>query len=253
MYIDTHFHLGSDSYDDPEKVLEQAQENDVTTFIVSGCNRREMDEVLALAKGNEHLFVTIGYHPENASTVTEEDLSYLEKKLASSSVVGIGEIGLDYHYGKENIDQQKALFRAQLSFAEKYHLPVVIHTRDAIQDTYDILKDYNVTGVLHCFNESIEMANRFLKLGFYFGIGGVITFKNSKLYQTVEQLPLDRIVLETDSPYLAPEPYRGHKNGPWNIPIIAKKIADVKNIDVTEVAKITSHNAKQLFDLNKKL
>ena len=238
MYTDTHFHLGSDSYDDPEEVLKQAQENDVTTFIVSGCNRREMDEVLAFAEENGHLFVTIGYHPENASTVTEEDLSYLEEKLASSSVVGIGEIGLDYHYGKENIDQQQALFRAQL---------------DAIQDTYEILKDYNVKGVLHCFNESIEMANRFLKLGFYFGIGGVITFKNSKLYQTVEQLPLDRIVLETDSPYLAPEPYRGHKNGPWNIPIIAKKIADVKNIDVTEVAKITSHNAKQLFDLNKKL
>ncbi len=253
MFIDTHFHLGSDSYEDYQEVLNEARKNQVSPFIVSGCNRKEIEEVLKIASTEKDVYLTLGYHPDCADSVTDDDLMFLEEQIKNHLCVGVGEIGLDYHYGKENRDKQIDLFKKQLALAEKYKLPVVIHTRDAIQDTYDIIKEYKVIGVLHCFNESLEMAKAFLKLGFYFGIGGVVTFKNSKLHEMVRELPLEKILLETDSPYLAPEPYRGKKNGPWNIPVIAQRIADIKEITLEDVSKITLTNTHRLFDLTKKM
>lgn len=251
MYIDTHLHLEKE--DSFEEVLQKAKEKNVQTLIISGCSRKGIDDALYIATKCDNIFVTIGYHPDVASEVTSLDLVYLEEQLKHDKVVGLGEIGLDYHYGKENMDKQKELFKKQLELAHKYDLPVVVHTRDAIQDTYDILKEYDGRCVLHCFSESIEMARLFLKKGFYFGIGGVLTFKNSKLYQVVRELPLENIVLETDSPYLSPEPYRGLTNGPWNIPIIAQKIAEIKEMDANVIASMTTLNASRLFDLEKKL
>ena len=185
--------------------------------------------------------------------MTDEDFTYLKSVLDNPKVIGIGEIGLDYHYGKENRDRQIELFRKQLALAEEKELPVVIHTREAIQDTYDIVKEFKVRGVLHCFSESYEMAQLFLKKDFYFGLGGVLTFKNSRLYEVVDKLPIDHLLLETDSPYLAPDPYRGQKNGPWNIPVIAQKLATIKNVSLKDVEKITYENTCQLFDLTKKM
>lgn len=247
--IDTHFHLGSDDFLNPSEVLERARQEGVGPFIISGCNRKGIEEALQLVSQFEDVYASIGYHPEVADLVRDQDILFLEEALKHPKVVAVGEIGLDYHYGKENQDTQVSLFKQQLSLAITMHKPVVIHTRDAIQDTYDILSQYPLKGDIHCFSGSLEMAERFLKLGYYVGIGGVITFKNSKLYEVVEKLPLDRILLETDSPYLSPEPYRGMVNGPWNIPVIARKIAEVKGMDVSLVCHQTTQNARTLFDL----
>lgn len=247
--IDTHFHLGSDDFEDFQDVLKRARENGVHPFIISGCNRKGIEEALQIIDAEEDVYASIGYHPDVADIVSDEDLLFLEKALAHNKVVAVGEIGLDYHYGKENKEKQISLFQTQLAMAESFHKPVVIHTRDAIQDTYDILSKYHLKGDIHCFSESLEMAKRFLNLGYYLGIGGVLTFKNSKLYQVVEQVPLNRILLETDSPYLSPEPYRGMVNGPWNIPLIARKIAEIKGETISTIQEETTKNAKTLFDL----
>ena len=171
--------------------------------------------------------------------------------VSSSRIVAIGEIGLDYYWRKDNKEKQRDLFQKQLDLAVKHQMPVVIHCRDAIQELYDILSQYKgkVKGVIHCFSGSYEMARAFIELGFVLGIGGVLTFKNSKLYQVVEKLPLSSIVLETDSPYLTPEPHRGEMNESKYIPLVAEKIAQIKGISLSEVEKITTDNAKRVFDL----
>ena len=171
--------------------------------------------------------------------------------VSSSRIVAIGEIGLDYYWRKDNKEKQRDLFQKQLDLAVKHQMPVVIHCRDAIQELYDILSQYKgkVKGVIHCFSGSYEMALAFIELGFVLGIGGVLTFKNSKLYQVVEKIPLSSIVLETDSPYLTPEPHRGEMNESKYIPLIAEKIAQIKGISLSEVEKITTDNAKRVFDL----
>ena len=171
--------------------------------------------------------------------------------VSSSRSVAIGEIGLDYYWRKDNKEKQRDLFQKQLDLAVKHQMPVIIHCRDAIQELYDILSQYKgkVKGVIHCFSGSYEMARAFIELGFVLGIGGVLTFKNSKLYQVVEKIPLSSIVLETDSPYLTPEPHRGEMNESKYIPLIAEKIAQIKGISLSEVEKITTDNAKRVFDL----
>lgn len=248
MFTDTHFHLDHDFYEDYHQVLERAREVGVSLFLVSACSKESIREILMMEDVKD-VYFTIGYHPSEADTVTDADLVWLESLLSHKKVVGIGEIGLDYHYGKKNREKQIALFRKQLELAQKYQMPVVIHTRDAMQETYDILKEYSVKGVLHCFSGSVEMAKAFIARGFLLGIGGVVTFTNSKLYQVVDAVSLSSLLLEPDSPYLAPVPYRGSINGPWNIPVIAKKIAEVKGVSTEEVGRITTANACQLFDL----
>ena len=168
----------------------------------------------------------------------------------NKKIVGIGEIGLDYHYGKDNINLQKDLFEKQLSMAEELNLPVVIHSRDAVKDTIDILKKYKVKGIIHCFSGSLEVANIYISMGFKLGIGGVLTFKNSKLSNVIEKISLENIVLETDSPYLTPEPFRGKTNSSKYIPIIAQKIADIKDISLQSVSTTTLENTYNLFDLD---
>ena len=197
----------------------------------------------------DDVFATIGYHPSEVDDCNDDDLILLEEQLKHKKVVGVGEIGLDYHYGKEDRDKQIELFEKQLKIAEKNILPVVIHSRDATEDTINILKKYNVRGVMHCFSGSIETAKIYTSMGFLLGIGGVVTFKNSNLFKVVEEVGIENIVLETDSPYLTPEPFRGKKNSSKYIPYIAKRIAEILNISVEEVGKITSNNASSMFDL----
>ena len=250
MFIDTHCHLSIHDYDNIDTVISENRKSNVNAIIISGCTRNSIVESLEIASHYSDVFLTIGYHPSEVSTVTDEDLILLEEQIKNEKVVGIGEIGLDYHYGREDEFLQKRLFEKQLMIADKYHLPVVIHTRDATFDTIEILKKFpNVVGDIHCFSGSVETANIYISMGYKLGIGGVVTFKNSNLYKVVESIGVDSILLETDSPYLAPEPYRGKVNSSKFIPFIATKIADILGLSVEEVAKKTSENAMSLFDL----
>ncbi len=251
MFIDTHCHLSKEDYDDIDKVIIEDKEADVDKIVVSGCSREAIDEVMSFKDKYDMVYVTIGYHPEYADSVRKEDLDYLKSLLAKKKIVGIGEIGLDYHYTKENKDKQIWLFEEQLKIAENFNLPVVIHSRDATQDTINTLKKYKVKGIIHCFSGSLETANIYISMGFLLGIGGVVTFKNSKLKDVVKELSLESIVLETDSPYLTPVPFRGKINSSKYLEFIANFIADIKNISVDELAEITSRNASSLFDFNR--
>ena len=251
MYIDTHCHLSREDYDDIDKVIEENKNANIDKIVVSGCSRESIEEVMDLKDRYDMVYVTIGYHPEYADTVTESDLDYLKSLLGEKKVVGIGEIGLDYHYTKDNKDKQIWLFEEQLKIAEEFNLPVVIHSRDATMDTINTLKKYKVKGIIHCFSGSLETANIYISMGFLLGIGGVVTFKNSKLKDVVKELFLESIVLETDSPYLTPVPFRGKINSSKYLEFIANFIADIKNISLEELAEITSKNASSLFDFNR--
>ena len=250
MMIDTHCHLGKEDYDDVSSVIKNMENN---IMIVSTASPSDIDEVISLCEKYDNIYGTIGIHPEFADTYTEADLEKIEKNLSHPKIVGIGEIGLDYYYTKENKEKQKELFIKQIHLANKYHKTIVIHTREAILDTYNILeteKDKDIKCNLHCYSGSLEMAYKFIKLNCTFGIGGVLTFKNEKkLKEIVKELDIKHFVLETDSPYLTPEPYRGHKNEPKNIYYVAVKIAELKNMEIEEVLKQTTANAKRIFDM----
>ena len=250
MFIDTHLHISDTEGVKPDLYIKHAQDADVKLLIASFC---EKDDILLSTKFVEKyncLYASIGYHPEISNKIVEKDYEILENLVKNNhKIVAIGEIGLDYYWNKDNKVVQHEVFRKQLEIAERLDVPVVIHSRDAIGETYEILKDYNVRGVIHCFSGSLEMAKKFIDLGFLLGIGGVVTFKNSKLYQVIEQIPLESIVLETDSPYLSPEPNRGKVNESSNIPFIAQKIADIKGASINEVMNITTNNSIRMFDL----
>lgn len=251
MFIDTHLHLSYNYGDSPSKYITEANDNNVKGLIVSACDMDAMLESKRLLAEYPSLFYSFGFHPEFASNVNNDDIDYLVNMIKENRkrIVAIGEIGLDYHYGKENIEKQKSLFEKQLQVSMNLSLPVIIHSRDATQDTYDIISKYKLTGVIHCFSGSLEMALKYIKLGFYIGVGGVVTFKNSKLQEVVKNIPLSSIVLETDSPYLAPVPHRGEINSSKYIPIIASKIAELKGVSIDSVMDVTTSNARALFDL----
>ncbi len=247
MFIDTHCHLSKKDYEDISKVIEDDKNANVLRIIISGCTREDLDETIEIISNYSDVYATIGYHPEEADNINEQDLVKLEQLLLLEKIIGIGEIGLDYHYSSENKEKQQQLFEYQLSLAEKYNLPVVIHTRDATNDTINILKKYKIKGIIHCFSGSYETARQYINMGFLLGIGGVITFKNCHLIETVKKLSLKNIVLETDSPYLAPVPYRGKINSSKNIPIIAEFLAKELEQDITTIENSTTGNSMSLF------
>ena len=246
MIIDTHCHL--DSYENMEEVIKKMESNIIVT---SAASPSSINEVINIVNKYENVYGTIGIHPEFASTYSIQDLNLIEEGLKNPKIIGIGEIGLDYHYGKENAFEQRELFIKQIKLANKFNKTIVIHSRDASFETYNILKQYGKTKIiLHCFSGSLEMAKEYIKLGAKLGIGGVLTFKNEKkLKEVVKFLDLSNFVIETDSPYLTPEPFRGHKNEPYNVRFVAAKIAEIKGVNYDEVAKITTENAEVQFDL----
>ncbi len=249
MFTDTHCHLYKEYYEDISKILLNAQEASITRFIVAGCDNKSNKEVLELTKKYPSIYGALGIHPENIQDFKPEDLIFLEKALQNKKVIAIGEIGLDYHYGKEDKERQQKLFESQLHLAEKYHLPVVIHSRDATQDTVDILKKYPlVKGVIHSFSGSLEVAKIYIKMGYKLGINGVVTFKNSHLKELVPYIKND-IILETDSPYLTPHPYRGTRNEPKYVKNIAEFVSEYLNISIEELSEITNKNILSLFDI----
>lgn len=249
MYIDTHCHISKDDYDNIDLVIKDNIVAGVNIMIVSGCEEKTISEAIELSKKYDSIYVTIGYHPDQVGVVTVENIDRLKELLKTPKVVGVGEIGLDYHYGKDDRDKQIELFEKQLMIAEDLKLPVVIHSRDATEDTINTLKRFKVNGIMHCFSGSVETAKIYISMGYLLGIGGVVTFKNSNLYKVVEEVGLDNIVLETDAPYLAPTPHRGEQNSSKYIPIIAERISEILGVSVDEVANKTTDNAVKLFDL----
>ena len=249
MFCDTHCHLYKEYYDDIESVLNEAKENDIVKYISDGCDMTSNKEMLDLASKYDNVYITLGIHPENVEDYKEEDIKFIEDNLNNKKVVAIGEIGLDYYYTKDNKDKQKELLEAQLKLAEKYNLPVVIHSREATQDTIDILKKYKVKGVIHSFTGSLEVAKIYIKMGYLLGVNGVITFKNSNVKNVIKEVGLHNIILETDSPYLTPHPYRGKQNSPKHIKDIAQFVSELYEISLPELSKITNENIARIFDI----
>ncbi len=249
MFTDTHCHIYKEYYNDISETLNNAQKCGITRFINNGSDTKSNQEVLKLIDTYQNMYGALGIHPESADTYKESDLTFIKDNLNHPKVIAIGEIGLDYHYTKENKEAQINLFETQLKLAETYNLPVIIHSREATEDTINSLKKYKVTGVIHSFSGSFETAQIYLKMGFSLGINGVITFKSSKLKEVIKNIPLENIILETDSPYLTPEPYRGTPNEPARILEIAKFIANLKNIDLETLSNITNKNIKRIFDI----
>ena len=249
MFTDTHCHVYNEYYEDIDQLSKEILGNKVNRIINNGCDDKSNREVLELIKKYDYMYGAIGIHPESVDTYTKEEIDFIEDHLNDPKVVAIGEIGLDYHYGKENREKQIELFEYQLSLAQRYNKPVIIHSRDATVDTIDILKKYKVRGVMHSFSGSYETACIYLKMGLLLGINGVITFKNCNLKDVVSKLSLKDIVLETDSPYLTPVPYRGMQNNPSHIFDIANYVATLKDISLEELAKETNGNIRRCFDI----
>lgn len=249
MFTDTHCHIYKEYYENIDEILKRALESNINRVINNGCNRESNKEVLALANTYNNMYIALGIHPESADTYQKEDLTFIEENLSNPKVIAIGEIGLDYHYTKENKTLQIKLLESQLKIAETHNLPVIIHSREATEDTINTLKKYHVKGVIHSFSGSLETAKIYIKMGYLLGINGVITFKNSKLKEVIKELPLEHLVLETDSPYLTPEPFRGKPNEPARIKEIATFISELKRISLEELARITNENIMRIFDI----
>ena len=251
MLIDTHCHIYYSEVENAEEIIKECKKNNIV-MILNGIDKKSNLEVLELSKKYDNVYAAIGYDHSVVNEITDEDLKLLENQLKNEKVVAIGEIGLDYYWIKDNKEKQKKLFIKELELAEKYNLPVIIHSRDAVQDVYDILKTRNLRGSIHCYSGSTEMAKEFIKIGFNIGIDGPITFKNNKKQrEMVKNIDINHILVETDSPYLSPEPNRGQRNDCRNVKYVAQKIADLKGISLEEVAKKTYENAMKIFEIEK--
>lgn len=249
MFIDTHCHVFSEYYDNIDEVVNQCKKNNVNRIVVNGCDINSNKEVLELVNKYDVIYGAIGFHPTELDDFKDEYFEFLENNISNPKIVAIGEIGLDYYYDNTDKDKQKEIFKRQLDIANKYNKPIIVHSRNSIQDTYNILKEYNLFGSIHCFSGSVEMAREFIKIGYKLGIGGIITYKNAKnIREVVKNIDLSHILLETDSPYLTPIPYRGKSNSPEYIPLIANTIADIKNISINDVSEVTTASAEEIFD-----
>ncbi len=248
MFTDTHCHISKEYYYNIDTVIENAKNSGITKLIVNGSDAISNKEVLELSNEYKEVYPAIGIHPEVVDTYDNNDIKFIEDNI--DKIIAIGEIGLDYHYDNPNKEAQIELFEKQLSLADKYSLPVIVHSRDAIEDTIKSLKKFpNVTGSIHCFTGSLETANIYIKMGYKLGFGGVTTFKNAKVKNILKAIPTSSILLETDSPYLSPEPVRGTKNEPRNVSYIAKFIADTIGISLDKLSEITEGNVHDLFDI----
>jgi TatD DNase family protein len=248
--FDTHVHLNDAKlYNDLDLHIKEAKDSGVNRMMVIGYDVESSRLAVEIASKYDFVYAAIGVHP---SEFKEENRDYVKEieELINDKVVCIGEIGLDYYWTKDNKDKQKYIFEKQLKLAEEYNLPVIIHARNSIQDVYDILKKYNLKGSMHCFQGSLEMAKKFINLGFKIGIDGPITYKNNKKQiELINNLDLKDILVETDSPYLTPEPNRGKKNNPTNLIYIINKIAEIKKETPEKVIEETTKNTKEIFNI----
>lgn len=258
MIFDTHTHYDDDQFDkDREALLASLTEQGVGAVANMGASMQGAKDSVALAKQYPFVYAAVGIHPDHAKDLNEEEFAVLAALAAEEKVVAIGEIGLDYYWDATEREEQKYWFKRQLSLAQERKLPVVIHSREAAADTLEIMKEAyeasgkTLTGVIHCFSYGVELAQEYLKMDFFLGIGGVATFKNGrKLKEVIEAVPLNKIVLETDCPYLAPEPFRGKRNSSEKLSYVVAAIAAIKGVTEEEVERITWENACRLYRLN---
>lgn len=256
MIFETHAHYDDEQFDeDREELLLSMQNHGIDKIINIGCDRKTCEATIDLMDTYDFVYGAIGVHPSDIRTMDEELFSWMRQQLSRPKVVAVGEIGLDYYWDKEEEIQkmQKDWFVRQLELAKEADLPFIIHSRDAAADTLEIMKQEhrdNSRGVIHCFSYSKEIAKEYVKMGYYIGVGGVSTFKNAKkLKEVIVEIPIEHILLETDCPYMAPEPYRGKRNSSLYLPYVVKKIAELKDMKEEEVEEITYHNAEKLFRL----
>ena len=253
MFIDSHVHLDDPRFDqDRENIIESLKEDGIDMVINIGADKESSFSTLGLAKKYDNIYAVVGVHPHTASELEEEGLDWLRELAKEEKVVAIGEIGLDFYYDNSPREIQRKWFKAQLQLAKELDLPVVIHTRDAAKETYDILKEAAADGklkvLMHCYSGSAEMAVDYANLGFHIALGGAVTFKNARVPREVASVvPLENLMIETDCPYMTPEPFRGKRNEPKLVSLVAEKIAEIKGITVDELAKATADNARSFF------
>ena len=249
MIIDTHCHIYSSEMENAEEIIRKAAESDIH-LILNGTDPLSNREVLELSDKYENVHAALGYFYSFADEASDGDISLLDGQLENDNVVALGEIGLDYYHTKDNKDKQKELFEKMLGLAEKHGLPVIVHSRKSMQDTFDILKKYDVAGSMHCYQGSAEMAQEFIKLGFYIGIGGPVTYANNrKTRNVVKKIGISHVLVETDSPYLTPQEKRGEENTSLNLKYIIRKISRELDMKEDDVRQITAQNAKDLFKI----
>ena len=254
MIFDTHAHYDDDAFDeDRDALLAGMQEAGVESIVNIGASMASSKRSLELAKKYPFIYAAVGVHPDEVGELTEEKLQQLKEWSMHEKVKAIGEIGLDYYWDKEGHDLQKHWFMRQMELAHERKLPMIVHSREAAKDTLDMVtaaKPMNLSGIIHCYSYSVEQARDYLNMGYYLGIGGVLTFKNAKkLKEVAEYAPLSRIVLETDCPYLAPVPFRGKRNDSSKLRYVAEELAAIKQVSVEEVIRITTENGKKLYGI----
>ncbi|WP_042354620.1 TatD family hydrolase [Bacillus rubiinfantis] len=255
MLFDTHAHLNDEQYnDDLQEVIARAQQAGVENMVVVGFDQATITKAMELAEAYDFIYACVGWHPVDAIDMTDADLQWIEELSAHRKVVALGEMGLDYHWDKSPKDIQQEVFRKQIRLAKKVKLPIVIHNREATADIITILKEEGaeeVGGIMHCFSGSPETAIECISMNFYISLGGPVTFKNAKKPKEVAAaIPLDKLLIETDCPYLAPHPFRGKRNEPGYVKLVAEQIAEIKGLTAEEVAEATTANAKKCFAIN---
>ena len=254
MIIESHTHMDDSAFDeDRESLIEEIKNSGIKYMMNISASLRSIETSIELAKKHDFIYTSVGIHPSETEDLNNKNFKWLKEQVFFEKVKAIGEIGLDYYWQEPEKEIQQYWFREQLKLAHEVNLPVIIHSREAAADTYRIMKEEKadkLNGVIHCFSYTKETARDYLNWNYYFGIGGVVTFQNAKkLKEAVEYIPIENIILETDSPYLAPVPFRGKRNSSLNLPIIAQTIADIKKIDVEKVIEITADNTKKLYRL----
>ena len=258
MYFESHAHYDDGRYaKDRHDVIKACRDANVGCIINIGADMKSSRKSVQLAAEYDFVFAAVGVHPHEAKTLNDNSFAELEKLTAADKVVAVGEIGLDFHYDHSPRDVQRKWFIKQMELAKSVGLPVVLHSREAMAETFDIVKSANLTdrggkgaGVLHCYSGAFDMAQRFVELGYFIGIAGPLTYKNAKkLVEVVKYLPLERILIETDCPYLSPEPFRGKRNDSQNLRFICEKISEIKQIPVENVEEITFQNGRIFFDI----
>lgn len=255
MLFDTHAHINADQFaEDLEEVLKRAKDAGVTNIVVVGFDRPTITKAMDLINKYDNIYGCIGWHPVDAIDCREEDLQWIEDLCAHPKIVALGETGLDYHWDKSPKEVQHELFRKQIRLAKKLKLPIMIHNRDATEDCIRILKEEkaeDVGGIMHCFSGDANTALEIINMNFYVSLGGPVTFKNAKLPKEVAKVvPLDKLLIETDCPYLAPHPFRGKRNEPAYVKLVAEQIAELKGVTFEEIAEVTTKNAKKLFGIS---
>lgn len=255
MFFDTHTHVNIDEFDeDRHEVIARARETGVQEMVVVGFDRATIDGAMALAQTYDFIYAAVGWHPVDAIDATEEDFARIEQLVSHPKVVALGEMGLDYHWDKSPQDVQKDVFKRQIAIAKRVQMPIIIHNREATDDVIALLQSENadeVGGIMHSFSAGYEEAQQCMQMNFYISFSGPVTFKNAKLPKEVApQIPLDRLLVETDCPFLSPHPYRGKRNEPARVELIAEQIAQLRDMSLQDLAEATSDNARRLFGLS---